>query len=547
MSHTCRTPLLLSPLVVQQLAGQSRSPPKPGTSQQPGRTLPTTFSEQWTPSMQVTSTPPGPGTSQYRQVRAAEILLPAYGRSNDIARIRNNGRPLQTREMPRASSLPAFPSEPTPSAPRMRAAPGALRAVSQVVINYPHVDPRSLEGKKRQQSQYHPDVNLKMRQKPKELTWDELPASELELQAAASPQGPPSDALRRSMRLLQRLGEMRRLAAQRRAQPQRLPGTEESGLLDCDGDVPVAEDGLSPTAGQQQQDQAEDMCRATLRNLEDSVASLEETAEQMAAQQEIVALMGGARHATNLLSQRVLSVIRRKLEVLSSVELRTAQIEAAHAQREKIIADIVADEGYASPPELLDVRKFISSRVHRPCDPVDADRSNFEMFAASFKLPARHASLEHLRSLADDFGDWWAKTACSEAQAGAEYATIKALTVLAVNVGASEDHPMLLRAAVILHDRLAAKVLREAEEAQARDALGAQKAEARGDVPVLGLASKAADTIEQAILKAVAEGVPAGDPRMKQAGEIVKALREADGQRKRMMNRQKRLAEGGKC
>lgn len=110
---------------------------------------------------------------------------------------------------------------------------------------------------------------------------------------------------------------------------------------------------------------------------------------------------------------------------------------------------------------------------------------------------------------------------------------------IALGTGVDEDHPKLLRAIKILNDRLAERVLKEAKERQQRDAT----AEEKGTAPKSGQATLLADKIEQDIFDAVEEGVPEADPRMKEALEICKALRNKDGERRRMENREKRLAE----
>merc|ERR1712187_508220 len=112
---------------------------------------------------------------------------------------------------------------------------------------------------------------------------------------------------------------------------------------------------------------------------------------------------------------------------------------------------------------------------------------------------------------------------------------LRRLFDVAVGTGVDISHPKLIRAEKILIDRLADRVLKDAQERQARDTAAAEK---MGEKMTVGPASKAADKIEQLMFVSIEEGVPKGDPRLKEAEKIVKALREADNQRKRLVARQ---------
>merc|ERR1712039_592050 len=130
---------------------------------------------------------------------------------------------------------------------------------------------------------------------------------------------------------------------------------------------------------------------------------------------------------------------------------------------------------------------------------------------------------------------------------GALGPVITTLIVLSIEVGAPMDHPMLERAKVILTDRIADKALADSQELRDKDQMAAQQAEARGKVMEVGKASDFADKIEVIIGQAKKEGVKGDDHRLQEAQEIAKKLREEDGLRKRMANRQKNLdSKGGK-
>merc|ERR1712050_674541 len=137
-----------------------------------------------------------------------------------------------------------------------------------------------------------------------------------------------------------------------------------------------------------------------------------------------------------------------------------------------------------------------------------------------------------------------AEACLAEAAKGVGHIELRRLFDVAVGTGVDISHPKLIRAEKILIDRLADRVLKDAQERQARDTAAAEK---MGEKMTVGPASVAADKIEKSILQSIEEGVPKADPRLKEAEKIVKALREADGQRKRLAARQKRLEAEGKA
>jgi len=240
-------------------------------------------------------------------------------------------------------------------------------------------------------------------------------------------------------------------------------------------------------------------------------------------------------------------VVRRKASLLQDVEARMATFQAAHAKREELIPQILQGECQEPPPDLVGIRKFIKQYTHQSPSgsPVDADKSDFDAFAKSFKLPDRHNQLERFRALSMGISQWWAEASLRIAEEGANYEQIRRIFDIAMGAGADDEHPCILRAIKILNDRLCDKVIKDAEERQQRDTDAFERSNARGEVPQVGPASRAADLIEQAVMQAVAEGAPSHDLRLNKARDICKTLREADGQRKRLAGRQKRLAGQG--
>lgn len=314
--------------------------------------------------------------------------------------------------------------------------------------------------------------------------------------------GTPSLALQRSMKLLDSLYDLRR--------------------IDADGD---------------DQDNDEALLQATLKDTHDCEAALRSLEFNLVDGTHAVADSGGARHATNLICSRTLLVVKRKAALLHNVERRTAAITDIMSRCEELCAQIV--EGTAENPKQLDgVKRFIRLHTHHG-NPADENKTDFQGFANSFKLPAGHDLLLKLKEVAAAAGEWWAEACVREATKGIAHAALKRLFRIALGTGVDADHYKLVRAEVILTDRLAERVGKDAKDRLERDLFMAERA----PVPPVGPASVAADKIEQEIKEAIAEGVKKGDLRLKEAAKIAQQLRENDGQRKRLANREQRLKE----
>lgn len=317
--------------------------------------------------------------------------------------------------------------------------------------------------------------------------------------------GTPTPALQRSMKLLDSLYDLRR--------------------IDADGEE-EADDAL---------------LHATLKDTHDNEGVLRSLEFNLVDGTGAVADCGGARHATNVLCTRTLLVVRRKATLLNEVEYRIAGIERVMAGCENLCSEIVAGTR-DNPLELCEVRKFIRQHTHNG-SPADENKTDFLTFANTFKLPGAHDSLLKLREIATAAGEWWAEACIREATKGIGHLALKRLFNIALGTGVDPEHYKLIRAEVILTDRLAERVLKEAKERLERDTYMAERA----PVPPVGPASVMADKIEVEMKQAVAEGVKKGDLRLKEAAKIAQKLREEDGVRKRLANREKRLAEKAKA
>jgi len=487
-------------------------------------------------------------------VRSAQIWAPSASEANDPARARNCGKMLKARHFQasrdkdicsgllRVSSAPAIVSpvssagSPSPKTPRR--VRGMVRKVSKVSCSYPEVN---LHSQSRPTSPASPSSSAATRKRlaasastarsmseppsrpkspaQKQVSFaDELPEELQKITTSCSPEGFQSQALKRSLRMMDSLHDLRRVQR--------------------DEDAHVAAGVPIPREDENEQGA---LLHSTLADLFDSETVLRSLEEQLRSAQGDAQDCGGARHATAVLSARTLTVVRRKAALLHAVEIRTAEFESAHSRRDEIVAQLLAGASEA-PPELMGILKFINHYTHKGGNPVDADKSDFESFAAAFKLPYKHRALHNLRDLSDRISQWWAEESLRVAQEGATHVQIRRMFAVTIGTGADEDHPYLLRATTILNDRLADKMLKDAQDRQRSDT----EAAARSEVALVGPASRAADAINQSINEIIAEGVPEHDRRIIEAKKIMKQLREADGQRKRLAGRQKRLQNRGR-
>lgn len=523
----------------------------------------------------------------------AVLLAPSAGLGNDAARSRNGGRPLGWLQQQRPAAQRRSPSSPqdspetcsnfmrVSSAPVLsnhepktpRGARGMVRKVSKVVLDMPlspppgsrKVDPNatwhagtkdtdSPEGG-RARSPNSEAARLarttaggafrsssptkRVRFADEEWTWSpDSPTGKI-YSSKSREDGTPTTSLQRSVRKMDALYDLRRAAKEE---------PPADGTPAVARDVPPAQ--AAAAAGQRTrsqhippppdpQDEEEEtaLMYTLLRDLTDTSEDLFKLTGGMTKGLKDASDNGGARHATAVVSGRALSVAKRKAQLLYEIEERTKAFEEAHARREELLPKIVA--GTEKAPEALGgIRKFISSYVHVGGHPADAPKTFFEQFAKTFKLPRNHGKLMLLKETAAEAANFWAESCLSEAEKGHGHKEIRRLFNIAVGTGVDEDHPKLLRALQILNDRLATRVLKDAQELETRDT----RAEKSNRPPGPGPANSLADRIEQDIFNAIEEGVPEKDPRIQQAKEICKNLRQKDGERKRMAARDQRMA-----
>merc|ERR1719291_266031 len=258
-----------------------------------------------------------------------------------------------------------------------------------------------------------------------------------------------------------------------------------------------------------------------------SVQLLQELEEHIIEHVGLAAEAGGVKHASTALMWRMQEVVRRKRQLLQTVETRTEALEAEVGRGPELLREVVAGK-LERPPELMKLEGFIASVTHRG-NLADASRADFGQFASTFKLPADHEALVRLRRLRGEVALWWVKSCLSEAEKGtADFRALKTMCDIAVRAGLDKDHHLLFRARRVLLDRAADWALEQAMLARQR--VGS------ADGAAAATASRVEDTIESA----VREGVPEADPRIRQARAAIRAMRDADLARRRREQAQRR-------
>jgi len=467
-------------------------------------------------------------------LRPAEIVLPADSAANDVVRVHNGGRALQGGFV-RSDSL-SWPSplqhraEPGLNSLRPRRVPrGLVRNVSLVGLHYPDVNPystpphqllsASLQGSRATWAT-RSDQSLKpMNSKSLSLgsRRDDSFSEPFWPKTFSIPkEGEPSWAQKRAANLQNTLQEMRRI----------------SPNLGCESPGGSSELPATPSK------MDEGPMKRLLKDLADTEEYVQQVLDWANPLMASAAGFGGARHATAVIAYRTAAVAERKAKLLHSVEARIASLEQAHAECNAILASLLAGSAEV-PPTLKAIPRFIRDHTHRPGNPADADRSDFESFARSFKLPADHHALERLWELTDEVGEWWAQACIDEALKGANHNQLRRLFDVALGTGVAKDHPKMFKATKVITDRLAEKVAADARERQKQDKIMEERSK---KTPSVGPASEKADKIEEEIFKAIEDGVGRTDPRLEEARLIVKSLREADGVRKRLFARERRLS-----
>lgn len=415
------------------------------------------------------------------------------------------------------STATAFYAAPTASLPaKAQMSRSFVNLISSVPVHIPELKPLHFGCTYGRRFQDGPPVVMKAADG---AFWPKV--------SSLTKEGVPSVPLQRSLNLMDTLYDMRRLRGD-----QGLEISESSAAAEP-----------SPADEEEEEDAGESLLNLLLTDLNDTEADLRVLEKRIAETQGTAAKQGGARHPSSVQCSRTLAAIGRKAGLLHDVEKRSAEFLATSAKRQEILLKVASDSGEV-PMNLKGLEKFVRDYTHRPGQPVEASRSDFAGFVCRLRLPSAHSLLTRLTESADEFGEWWADACLDYAEKGAEYEQLQRLLKAAVDCGADEDHFKMHRARKLVTDRLAEDVLQKAQARVKKDKLMVERTPNKPPPP--GAASKAADDIETDLKKATSKGVPFGDKRLVDSRTIASELRQLDGERKRLANREARLVQKGK-
>jgi len=262
------------------------------------------------------------------------------------------------------------------------------------------------------------------------------------------------------------------------------------------------------------------LMNSTLADLRDNELGLRATERLLVDSHEPITQFGGARFATAIVSQRTLAVVQRKASLLKTAEARANAFDVADARKDDLVAALL-ESPCPIPDAFVGLKKFTAGLIHKDGNPIDADKSNFELFAASFGLSAKHEIIVQLKSAEAGAVEWWAWRTLAEAQGGASSEGIQRMICVVVSLCGDQRHPALAEVKIILDDRIAENVVLCAEKLQARDAAIV----GRTKEPQPASAREAADGIMEELRKAIALGAPGKHPMMDKAKSMEVMMR----------------------
>lgn len=495
-------------------------------------------------------------------LRGCQILLPSGGSSNDPVRLKNAGQRLRlgalTPLMPRLLEcgllepvyqptncspaelmLPAATLQPPPSAGGLHPARPDGDVLDVHTSLPPWLDqgrrtPRTLRGLVRKKSQVTVGAPCPVQVLPpaasasapvlkrppllarKRVSWqDESGPGSPSLMPTRDAGDLAEAGKRRSVQLMDFLYDLRRLGTSAGASSDSKPesastatatsavqrrGSTRRGSL-TDGSTEGA------GAGSSQEDaKVTSLMLSTLRETQDTCDGVRKLEETLRAGYDPLKSVGGTRHASAVVAVRTISVVTRKRELLEQLEEREATAEELIDDHDIFFAQVLAGDEPATG--LLGIGKLVRELTHKPeASPDLADRSNFDVFAASFGLPKAHVALKRLRELASTLMHMWANSTVEEAQSGADvYAIVRLMDVVS-GIGGDAKASEEVRIAMatckqIVGDRLAEQVLAMAERLRDEDLATVN----RSRVPQPASARKVHEAITDQIRNAVALG-----------------------------------------
>lgn len=381
---------------------------------------------------------------------------------------------------------------------------------------------------------------------------------------------PASDTLQQSMHLMDTLYMLRRQVLKQ--PPKSASVVPEVHKDDNDDGNDNAHGKATKKSGGNDDDHDGTLLKSIMGNKHDTEAVITEIIAALHLGTGEAFELGGERHPTNIISHRSLIVANRKQVMLHEIETRIATYEALNTKRNALLIQIAYQNGEV-PPELLDMKQFISKYSNSPADPTeDPGFVDFPTFSEVFCLHAGHDHFKTLRRLGDVAGTWWADKCLELANKGGGdknsrkarlaamngekvddsfrlgHAQLKKIFSIARGSGIDMSSPKMLEVVNIMNDRLAEAVLKDAQKWHEEDRqLAADRLAAKtgSKVPPVGVATTIAARIEGLVRECLNDGCPDCHPKLDIARNIAKTLYNTDGERKRLAAREKRLLDRG--
>eukprot|EP00747_Dinoflagellata_sp_TGD_P163072 gnl/TRDRNA2_/TRDRNA2_181381_c0_seq1.p1 gnl/TRDRNA2_/TRDRNA2_181381_c0~~gnl/TRDRNA2_/TRDRNA2_181381_c0_seq1.p1 ORF type:complete len:617 (-),score=147.53 gnl/TRDRNA2_/TRDRNA2_181381_c0_seq1:146-1816(-) len=276
--------------------------------------------------------------------------------------------------------------------------------------------------------------------------------------------------------------------------------------------------------GQEQQEEPTLMVQI-LKDLQDTEESVKKLVDTLSAAAQPVHVGGGDRHPTAVIAARTLAVAKKKMQLCGEMESRIAGLEDAKARNAEIFQAVVGEGDV--PSILLQNKKFLMQRIHhdpldirKECEPVDANKSDFDSFVSLFGLPPQHKTIPVFRKLIAEISGFWPEWTLEKSKEGADPKTIQRLIDASVAIGAERNNEKLVEAATLMGDRLGQATLALAQKLQDKD----RTRQENSTTPQVGSAEEAAGKINQDIKEAIEKGAPNKHPDLEKAMLIAKEL-----------------------
>lgn len=273
------------------------------------------------------------------------------------------------------------------------------------------------------------------------------------------------------------------------------------------------------------------LLKAVLSDCEDTVESLVLLIEGLQGNHIAVGAYGGSRHATSVITKRVLQVAERKLQVLRGLCESMTAVEEVQRKVREVIAEVLSARPVGEVlGSSLNFPGTLKKSAHKRGEPQNEQISDFGFFASRFGLPSEHAAVKRGQKIIEEQLPIISAAIFAEAEkqvadetsrgvfSGAAAENCRILERLAEKLGlqALEVEKVAALAAVAA----GSCILRFADAEWIKDDWNRQQNQDKGE-PCM----KSADKIDNLIKDGIAWGLDEDDPRLLRAKKISKDFR----------------------